>query len=122
VIAQRAIPADVKRIASPTNTVNTPRIIGLRTYAYRLPVTSLRVGSQGARVPLPIMINIRIVSTIINSPSRIKMLPGIVVHIEPVSKSPSMTTGTITKTVNGIRKEIKWRRMFIGLDDDLFFA
>lgn len=58
------IPNDPKRKDSPKIVMRTPEIMGFLTWPYIPSVMSLEVGSQGANVPLPTTINIRIVSTI----------------------------------------------------------
>jgi hypothetical protein len=56
---QRKIENDENRMASPNNAIKTPEIMGFRTYRYRPVTTICFVGAQGARVPSPILENIR---------------------------------------------------------------
>ena len=46
-----------KTSASAIKMQITPPIIGLRTYLYGPAITNFLVGAQGAKVPLPILLN-----------------------------------------------------------------
>jgi hypothetical protein len=58
--------------ASPSRTHNTPLIIGFRTNRYTPCTTSFCVGSQGARVPFPILANNVMVLIIRTRPRQIR--------------------------------------------------